>query len=108
MTVAESNIKPNGAKSAPFDIPKFEILAFEMPAALRELAENGAAQAKENCDKMKSATHEMSAMVQASYATAAQGTTDFGLKVFEMMRANTHHGFEFIEEILTTSRRRRR
>jgi phasin len=78
-----------------FDIPSFEIPRFEVPAAFREAAEKGVAQAKENWEKMKSATEEVTDVLEGSYATAARGSADYGLKVIEAARANTNAAFDF-------------
>jgi hypothetical protein len=55
--------------------------------AIRDLAEKGGAQAKENYEKMKATTDEMTGMVEATYATTAKGATACGLKIIEMTRA---------------------
>jgi hypothetical protein len=35
---------------------------------------------------MKTTAHEVNAMIEASYAANAKGTTDFGLKLIDIMR----------------------
>jgi hypothetical protein len=57
-TTTTSATKPNAANhiAAPFglpkdDIPKFDLPTMEVPAAFRELADKGVAQAKERCER---------------------------------------------------------
>ena len=73
---------------------------FEVPAAFREFAEKGAAQAKDNWDKMKAATEEATDVLEDSYATARKGAADYGLKVIEVTRTNTNAAFDFAAELL--------
>lgn len=83
-----------------FDIPSFDMPRFEVPAAFREAAEKGVAQAKENWEKMKSATEEVTDVLEDSYATAARGNADYGLKVIETARANTNAAFDFASAVM--------
>ncbi len=87
--------------STAFEPPKFEMPNFEMPEAMRELVEKGRTQAKENYKKLKSATEEMTAVVEATYANSAKGATDYGLKVIEMIGANTNTAFDLIGKLMT-------
>jgi phasin len=100
--------KPKGQqKSAPaFETPKFEIPSFdlpkmEIPAAFREIAEKSVSQAKDNWEKMKAATEEATDLLENSYANAAKGAADYGLKVIETARVNTNSAFDFAGVLLT-------
>jgi phasin len=95
-----------GAAATAFEFPKFEIPNFEMPkmevpAAFREFAEKGASQAKENYEKMKAAAEEATDVLEDTYATAAKGASDYGLKVIEASRVNTNAAFDFFTELMT-------
>jgi len=68
------------------EMPLFESSFVQMPAAVRELVDKGVEQAKEHCERMKTTAHEVNAMIEASYAANAKGTTDFGLKLIDIMR----------------------
>ena len=46
---------------------------FEVPAAFREFAEKGIAQAKENYEKMKSAAEQATDVLEDTYSTASKG-----------------------------------
>jgi phasin len=86
--------------NATFEIPRFEMPKFELPAAIRDLAEKGGAQAKENYEMMKATTDEMTGMVEATYATTAKGATAYGLKIIEMTRVNANAAFDFIGKLV--------
>jgi phasin len=95
-----------GPAAAAFEFPKFEIPNFEMPkmevpAAFREFAEKGASQAKENYEKLKAAAEEATDVLEDTYATAAKGASDYGLKVIEASRVNTNAAFDFFTELMT-------
>jgi phasin len=84
-----------------FDLPKFEMPKLEVPAAFREFAEKSVSQAKDNWEKMKTATEEVTDLIEDSYATASKGCADYGLKVIEAARANTNASFDYAGQMLT-------
>jgi len=90
----ETNHKAGAAKpaSSPYD-------KAETPQALRQIAENGAAQAKENYAKMNAATAEASNLVQTSCAAAAKGAMEYNVKVVEMARANANAAFDYARDL---------
>lgn len=88
-------------ESAAFEMPKFEIPKFEVPPAFREIAEKGVAQAKDNYEKMKTAAEEATEVLEGTYATAAKGVSDYGLKLVEVARTNTDAAFDFVTELMT-------
>jgi len=103
--MTEANTAATKAKTAkhtapPFGLPndkmpKFDLSKLEVPAAFRELADRGVAQAKENYEKIQAAAGEMNAILEETYATASKGVTDYNLKLIEMARANSNAAFEF-------------
>ena len=52
-------------------MPKFEMPKFEVPAAFREFAEKGVAQAKDAYEKVKAAAEEATYLLEDTYTTAA-------------------------------------
>ena len=82
-------------------MPNFEMPKMEVPAAFREIAEKGVAQAKENYEKMKSAAEDATEMLEDTYATASKGCSDYGLKLIETARANSNAAFDLFGELLT-------
>ena len=112
MSEAQTNPRTKAKPAIPgpaatgFEFPKFEIPNFEMPkmevpAAFREFAEKGASQAKETYEKMKAAAEEATDVLEETYATAAKGAADYGLKLIEATRVNTNAAFDFYTELMT-------
>jgi phasin len=107
---------PVAAPAASFDVPKFEFPGFEMPkfdfatfgmpkmevpAAFREYAEKGIAQAKQNYEKVKASADEANGIVEATFKTASKAATDYGTKLTEAARANTNAAFDFAKDAAT-------
>ncbi len=102
-------LKPKPAKAAApvvplFEMPKFEIPSFDMPkmevpAAFREFAEKGVAQTKDAYEKMKAVAEQGTEMLETCYSTASKGSTEYGMKMIEITRANTNAYFDFVESL---------
>ena len=106
----DTTMKPKPAKAATapvipmfevpkFDIPKFEMPKMEVPAAFREFAEKGVAQTKDAYEKMKAAAEESTEMLETCYSTASKGSTEYGMKLIEIARANTNATFDYFERL---------
>ena len=80
------------------EMPKFDMPKMEVPAAFREFAEKGVAQTKDAYEKMKAVAEQNTEMLETVYATASKGSTEYGLKVIEIARANTNAYFDFVEQ----------
>src|SRR5688500_2719975 len=100
----DTTMKPKPAKATTvipmfempkFDIPSFEMPKMEVPAAFREFAEKGVAQNKETYEKFKAVAEENTAMLETVYTTASKGSTEYGLKMIEIARANANAMFDF-------------
>ena len=110
-TATPKSKKPVASAAPVFDTPKFEIPKFEMPkfeipnmevpAAFREFAEKGIAQARENYEKVKSATEQATDVLEDTYSTASKGCSDYGLKLIETARTNSNAAFDLYGELLT-------
>jgi phasin len=105
--MTDTTMKPKPAKAAvvplfempKFDMPSFDMPKFEVPAAFREFAEKGVAQTKDAYEKMKAAAEENTQMLETVYTTASKGSTEYGLKVIEVARANTDAMFDYVEAL---------
>jgi phasin len=105
-TTVKMKTKPttSGFEMPKFEMPKFEIPNFEMPkmevpAAFREFAEKGVSQAKEGYEKIKAASEEATDLLEETYSTASKGSSDYGLKLIEVTRANTNAYFDFASQL---------
>jgi len=70
MAEATQNVKAKKPEMSSFE--KFETPRLETPAAVRDLTERGISQAKENFEKMKTATEEATSYLETTYATASK------------------------------------
>jgi phasin len=82
-----------------FGVPNFDMPKMEIPAAFREFAEKGVTQSKDAYDKFKTVAEENTAMLETVYTTASKGSTEYGLKVLEIARANTEAMFDYVEAL---------
>lgn len=83
-----------------YEIPKINLSMIEVPAAFRELAAKGVAQARDTYEKAKAATEKATDRLKDTYPTAAKGATDYNLKVVEIARTNTNTAFDNAHELL--------
>jgi phasin len=76
-------------------MPKFEMPKVEVPEAVREFAEKGVQQAKQNYDKFKAAAEETTDLLETTYTAASKGATEFNMKALDALRANVNASFDF-------------
>jgi phasin len=79
---------------SPFELPKLQV-----PAALREIAEKNAAQAKDTCDKARAASESTADLIEQSYTIAMKGAVDYNLELFAAVRTNVDAAFDFASEL---------
>ncbi len=98
--MSENQVKagPNGTNG--FAMRLFGFPKIELPGAFGEIAEQGVARAQEGCEKMKTASEEMSEALRESYTSNARSVTDYGLKVIEISSANTAAAIDFFAHLL--------
>lgn len=70
-------------------------------APVRELAEKGVAQAKENYSRFKSASEEASDALEDAYATMTKGYKALGQKSVEATRSNINAHFDFLTSLIS-------
>jgi phasin len=79
----------------------FELPTMAIPFAFRGLAEQGAVRMKENSERMKAVSEEMTGALRESYLTSAKGAADYGLRVSEIVSANASAAFSFVGDLMT-------
>jgi phasin len=72
----------------------------EVPQAIREMADQGAAQAKQSFEKISAATADASKVMQSAFSTATQGAKDCNAKVIEFARTNSNSAFDYLSALL--------
>ena len=97
MTTSKEKAAPKAA-AAKKDIPAFA--TFEMPDAVREMAEKGVLQAKEAYDSYKSMAEEATDAIEDAVATVNKGATDFQAKALVAAKTNFNAGFDLVEKML--------
>jgi phasin len=71
----------------------------DAPHVLRDVAEQSAAQAKENLEKMSAAAGEASNFLKHGFATSLKGTQDYSAKVLEFAQANINAAVEHVTKL---------
>ncbi len=79
-----------------------DVPLFAMPGIFRGIAEQSVARARENYEKMKAASEEMTDILRETYSTNAKGATDYGVKVIEISGVNTKSAFDFLTNLMDT------
>lgn len=78
------------------------IIPFEVPEQVRAFAEKGVSQARENYAKFKDAAESHNGTVEAVFASANKGASEYTAKLMEFMKANTSAHLDFAQELLGT------
>jgi phasin len=71
------------------------------PNVLRDVAEQSAAQAKENLETMSAAAGEATNLLKHGLATNLKGTQDYSAKVLEFANANINAAVEHVTKLLS-------
>lgn len=87
-------------KSDSIETPFETVAKLEVPAAVRDFAEKGVAQAKDAYAKFKLAADETSDLIEGTYSTASKGVTALGQKALETARTNTNASFDHALSLL--------
>ena len=74
-------------------------MSVEVPAAVREFAEKGLEQGKENYAKLKAVAEDANGAVEDTFATATKGMTDFSLRAIDMVKDNADASFDFCKSL---------
>ncbi len=88
-----------GAMPNPFEAFTVNTPSFEVPAAARDFAEKGIAQARETYAKMKSTAEETTDLVEDTYETAREGAFTLGAKALDLAKANSDASFAFAKDL---------
>jgi hypothetical protein len=83
-----------------FEMPKLDVPNMKMPEAFHEMTEKGVAHARDTNAKARVTSEEASDLLEDTYATVANGATDYNLKLIEIARTNTRAAFDYAHELL--------
>ncbi len=79
--------------------PFSTVVPLEMPG-MREFAEKGVSQARETYEKFKDVAQSSNETIEAVYASASKGASDYSGKLLELARANTNAAFDVFEKLI--------
>ena len=85
------------ANSDPFSA---SIIPFEVPEQMRAFAEKGVSQARDNYAKFKDVAETHNGTVEAVFATASKGASEYSAKLMEMMKANSTATLDFAQALI--------
>ena len=91
------NAKVEANEKRGFDVP-----LFAMPGIFRGIAEQGVVRAKDNYEKIRAASGEITDILRETYSTNAKGVADYGVKVIEISGVNTNSAFDFLTNLMDT------
>jgi phasin len=86
------------------DNPKagFGLPLFALPKAFQGIAEQSAARAKEQLEKVKEASTEISLLLREAYSINAKGTADYAAKLAEISNTNVGSALAFMTDLVGT------
>jgi len=102
-TTARKTTKAAAAEATTENVlPKIEVPNFEVPAAVREVAEKSVKNARDAYEKIKSAAEETTDLLEDTYTTASKGVAEYNAAALESLRANVNATFDYLTALLGT------
>src|SRR3982074_353439 len=89
------------AMANPTDPFSASIIPFEVPEQMRAFAEKGVSQARDSYAKFKDVAESHNGTIEAVFATASKGASEYSAKLMEMMKANTTATLDFAQELIS-------
>ena len=84
----------------PTDPFSASIIPFEVPEQMRAFAEKGVSQARDSYAKFKDVAETHNGTIEAVFASASKGASQYSAKLMEMMKANTTANLDFAQELI--------
>ena len=102
MSKANTN-EANANTKASADVKRsLELPFFTSPGILNGVTEQSMARAKENYEKLKIASGEITDVLRESYSSNAKGTAEYATKFIEFSGANASSAFDFLSHLMGT------
>jgi phasin len=76
------------------------VIPFEVPEQMRAFAEKGVSQARDSYAKFKDAAETHNGTIEAVFASASKGASEYSAKLMEIFKANTTANLDFAQELL--------
>ena len=84
----------------PTDPFSSSVIPFEVPEQMRALAEKGVSQARDSYAKFKDVAETNNGTIEAVFASASKGASQYSAKLMEIMKANTTANLNFAQELI--------
>src|SRR6516225_5854569 len=84
----------------PTDPFSASIIPFEVPEQMRALAEKNVSQARDNYAKFKDVAESNNSTIEAVFASASKGASEYSTKLMEMIKANANANLDFTQELI--------
>jgi phasin len=88
------------AMSNPADPFSASVIPFEVPEQMRAFAEKGVSQARDSYAKLKDIAESHNSTMEAVFASASKGASEYSAKLMEMMKANTTARLDFAQDLI--------
>ncbi|MDQ4060804.1 MAG: phasin family protein [Pseudomonadota bacterium] len=75
-------------------------LTFQVPAAMREIAERNVRQAKETYDRFKVVAEDATDVLEDTYANVTRSVTEVNLRALQVAQDNTNAAFDLARDLL--------
>ena len=76
------------------------VVPFEVPEHVRAFAEKGVSQARDSYAKFKDVAESNNGTIEAVFAIATKGASEFSAKLMELTKANTTATLDFVQELI--------
>src|SRR6201996_5633283 len=76
------------------------IIPFEVPEQVRAFAEKGVSQARDNYARFKDVAETNNSTIEAVFASASKGASEYSAKLMEIVKANTSASLDFAHEMV--------
>jgi phasin len=84
----------------PTDPFSASVIPFEVPEQMRAFAEKGVSQARDSYAKFKDIAESHNSTIEAVFASASKGASEYSAKLMEMIKANTTARLDFAQELI--------
>jgi phasin len=76
------------------------VIPFEVPEQMRAFAEKGVSHARDSYAKFKDVAESNNGTIEAVFAVASKGASEFSAKLMELTKANTTATLDFVQELI--------
>jgi phasin len=77
------------------------VIPFEVPEQVRAFAEKGVSQARDGYARLKDVAESNNSTIEAVFASAGKGASEYSAKVMEIIKANTTASLDFAQEMIS-------